>query len=94
MSRLSHHARSRSAGGSQGLVQRMVFYGCELYAGQLKSGDEYENVNPVYTIWRINGILWPDAAAVHHAFRLTDKESGRAWTKPLRFIPWNWRSIM
>ena len=26
----------------EGLVQRMVFYGCELYAGQLKSGDEYE----------------------------------------------------
>ena len=45
----------------EGLVQRMVFYGCELYAGQVKSGEEYETVNPVYTIWLINGILWPDA---------------------------------
>ena len=27
----------------EGLVQRIVFYGCELYAGQLKSGDEYED---------------------------------------------------
>ena len=45
----------------EGLVKRMVFYGCELYAGQVKSGEEYETVNPVYTIWLINGILWPDA---------------------------------
>ena len=33
----------------EGLVQRMVFYGCELYAGQVKSGEDYETVNPVYT---------------------------------------------
>ena len=61
----------------EGLVQRFVFYGCELYAGQVKSGDEYKTVHPVLTIWLVNGILWPDATAVHHAFRLTDKDSGR-----------------
>jgi predicted transposase/invertase (TIGR01784 family) len=60
----------------EGLVQRMVFYGCELYAGQLKSREDYDTANPVYTIWLITGILWPDATRVHHAFRLTDKESG------------------
>ena len=61
----------------EGLVQRMAFYGCELYAGQLKSGNDYDEIKPVYSIWLINGILWPDATAVHHAFRLADKESGR-----------------
>jgi predicted transposase/invertase (TIGR01784 family) len=61
----------------EGLLQRMVFYGCELYAGQVKSRDEYEDIRPVYTIWLITGILWPEATAVHHAFRLTDKGSGR-----------------
>ena len=61
----------------RGLRQRMVFYGCELYAGQLKAGQEYHTVNPVYTIWLIGGILWPDAAKVHHVFRLTDADSGR-----------------
>jgi hypothetical protein len=61
----------------EGLVQRTVFYACELYAGQVKSREEYETVNPVYTIWLINGILWPDTTRLHHAFRLTDKESGR-----------------
>ena len=25
----------------------------------------------------VNGILWPDATRVHHAFRLADKESAR-----------------
>ncbi len=67
----------------EGLVQRMVFYGCELYAGQVKSGDEYEDVNPVYCIWLITGILWPDATAVHHAFRLTDTDSGRVLDETL-----------
>ncbi len=28
-------------------------------------------------IWLVNGILWPDATRVHHAFRLTDQPSGR-----------------
>jgi predicted transposase/invertase (TIGR01784 family) len=63
--------------GYRGLRQRMVFYGCELYAGQLKAGQEYHTVNPVYTVWLIDGILWPDAAKVHHVFRLTDADSGR-----------------
>jgi predicted transposase/invertase (TIGR01784 family) len=60
-----------------GLVQRIVYYGCELYAGQLKKGDDYENLHPVYSICLVNGVLWPDATRVHHAFRLADGESGR-----------------
>ena len=60
-----------------GLVQRIVFYGCELYAGQLKAGEDYAALRPVYSICLINGILWRDATQVHHAFRLTDQQSGR-----------------
>ncbi len=60
-----------------GLVPRMVFYGCDLYAGQLQEGQKHESLHPVYTIWLVNGILWPDATRVHHAFRLTDQLSGR-----------------
>ena len=67
----------------EGLLQRMVFYGCELYAGQAKSGDEYEDIHPVYSIWLVNGILWPEATAVRHAFRLTDKDSGRVLDETL-----------
>ena len=60
-----------------GLMQRIVFYGCELYAGQLMKGDDYENLHPVYSICLVNGILWPEATRVHHVFRLADGESGR-----------------
>lgn len=60
-----------------GLVQRIVFYGCQLYADQLKAGDDYAGLHPVYSICLVNGILWPDATRVHHAFRLADEQSGR-----------------
>jgi len=61
----------------KGLVQRIVFYGCEIYAGQLKAGDDYSQLKPVYSICLIDGMLWPDAKKVHHAFRLADQELGR-----------------
>ena len=61
----------------EGLVQRIVFYGCELYAGQLKAGEGYAGLHPVSSICLLNGILWPDATRVHHAFRLADAQSGR-----------------
>ena len=60
-----------------GLVQRIVFYGCEMYAGQLKAGKDYVELHPVYSICLVNGILWKEASQVHHRFRLTDRESGR-----------------
>lgn len=61
----------------EGLVQRMVYYGCKLYAGQLLVGDDYGGLHPVFSILLLDGILWPDANRVHHAFRLTDQKSGR-----------------
>ncbi|MEZ6111308.1 MAG: Rpn family recombination-promoting nuclease/putative transposase [Pirellulaceae bacterium] len=60
-----------------GLDRRIVFYGCELYAGQLQAGEDYSELKPVYSICIADGILWRDARQVHHAFRLTDRESGR-----------------
>jgi len=60
-----------------GLVKRIVFYGCEVYAGQLKAGDDYSKLKPVYSICLLEGQLWDDSAKVHHAFRLVDQDSGR-----------------
>ncbi len=60
-----------------GLIQRLVFYGCELYADQLKVGDGYRGANPVFSICIVDGHIWPDSTKVHHAFRFTDAESGR-----------------
>lgn len=61
----------------QGLIERLVFYGCELYAGQLKNGQGYGQLKPVFVICLLEGCLWKDTARVHHAFRMMDKESGR-----------------
>jgi predicted transposase/invertase (TIGR01784 family) len=66
-----------------GLVQRNVYYACELYSGQLQQGDDYQKLHPVYSICLINGNLWPDANQVHHAFRLTDQQSGRVLQRTL-----------
>jgi predicted transposase/invertase (TIGR01784 family) len=60
-----------------GLVKRIVFYGCEVYAGQLKAGDDYSKLKPVYSICLLLGQLWDDSPKVHHAFRLVDRDSGR-----------------
>jgi predicted transposase/invertase (TIGR01784 family) len=54
-----------------------VFYGCEVYAGQLKAGDDYSELKPVYSICLLQGQLWDDSPKVHHAFRLVDRDSGR-----------------
>ncbi len=67
----------------EGLTKRIVFYGCELYAGQLKAGDDYAGLHPVYSICLVNGILWPDATRVHHAFRLADEKTGRVLRETL-----------
>lgn len=60
-----------------GLIKRIVFYGCEIYAGQLKTGDDYSQLKPVFSICLLSGVLWGDSSKVHHAFRLSDRDSGR-----------------
>ena len=60
-----------------GLIKRVVFYGCEVYAGQLKAGEDYSKLKPVYSICLLEGTLWAKSPKVHHAFRLTDAQSGR-----------------
>ena len=68
---------------SPGLTKRIVFYGCEVYAGQLRAGDEYDELKPVYSICLLDGRLWADSTRVHHAFRLTDRDTGRCLTDTL-----------
>ena len=60
-----------------GLIQRVVFYGCELFASQLSAGDEYTELKPVYSIWLLDTILFKDATNLHHRFLLSDTATGR-----------------
>lgn len=68
-----------------GLIQRVIFYGCELYSGQIKSGDGYSQLKPVFAICLLEGVLWPDSHRVHNAFRLVDQESGRVLKDTIEF---------
>ena len=68
-----------------GLIQRVIFYGCELYAGQMKSGDDYSQLKPVFAICLLEGILWQDSRRVHHAFRLVDQETNRVLKDTIEF---------
>ena len=67
----------------KGLVQRIVYYGCKLYSGQLVQGNDYRSLNPVYSILLVDGILWLDSSKLHHAFRLMDKDCGRLMDRTL-----------
>ncbi len=60
-----------------GLIQRVVFYGCELFASQLNAGGEYTELKPVCSIWLLDAILFKDATNLHHHFRLSDTATGR-----------------
>ena len=61
----------------RGLEKRLVYYGCELYADQLRQGGDYAELLPAYSIWLLDGVLWAETPQFHHAFRLTDEVSGR-----------------
>jgi predicted transposase/invertase (TIGR01784 family) len=68
-----------------GLIQRVVFYGCELYAGQMRAGDDYSELKPVFSICLLEGVLWPDSRRVHHVFRLVDQETNRVLRDTIEF---------
>ena len=67
----------------RGLVHRLVFYGCEIYADQMRAGDDYQQLKPVYAICLLEGRLWEDSTQMHHAFRLIDSDTGRCLTGTL-----------
>ena len=67
----------------EGLVKRIVYYGCEIFTGQLRQGQAYDQLNPAYSICLINSKIFDDGEQVHHAFRFTDSTSGRTLEETL-----------
>ena len=66
-----------------GLVKRIVFYACEVYAGQMQAGDEYHELKPVFAICLLDGQIWQDSRRVHHAFQLINRDTGRCLSDTL-----------
>ncbi|MBF0240634.1 MAG: Rpn family recombination-promoting nuclease/putative transposase [SAR324 cluster bacterium] len=58
------------------LPARMLYTWSDLYAAQLKSGEDYQQLQPVVSIWLLSGILFPESPAFHHHFQMLDRELG------------------
>lgn len=67
----------------RGLMHRLVFYRCEIYADQMRTGDDYQQLKPVYAICLREGRLREDSARMHYAFRLIDHDNRRCLTGTL-----------
>ncbi|MDA1013875.1 MAG: Rpn family recombination-promoting nuclease/putative transposase [Planctomycetota bacterium] len=57
-----------------GLLNRIVYYVCTMYADQLESGEDYVRLRPSISICLLGHVLFRDDAAPHHRFRLADPE--------------------
>jgi len=59
-----------------GLVDRILYGWCDLYAAQLTKGDEYDQLKPVVSIWLLANPLFEQDEEFHHRFRVTDSKTG------------------
>ncbi|MGK5092784.1 Rpn family recombination-promoting nuclease/putative transposase [Deltaproteobacteria bacterium TL4] len=58
------------------LPARILYTWSDLYASQLKSGEDYNELKPGVSIWVISGNLFRESRAFHHHFQMSDKELG------------------
>lgn len=56
-------------------AKRAVFYACEAYTDQLRSGQGYSDLRATYSICLLMRNLWEDEQ-LHHQFRLVERDSG------------------
>jgi len=59
-----------------GLLQRLVYYACTMYVGQLDPGREYKDLRSAISICLLNKQLFREDTIPHHRFRLADLEHG------------------
>jgi len=54
------------------LSARMVYNISDLYRGQLKAGQDFNELRPVISIWILTNTLFPDSPWFHHRFQFQD----------------------
>lgn len=52
--------------------ERLLYYLCQMYAKQLDSGQEYEELKPVIGMHFLNYVQFPDEQDFHYCFQLRD----------------------
>ena len=55
---------------STNFMQRVLFNSSKVYVGQLKQGDDYENLQPVYSLNLIDDIFEPKMEEYYHYYHL------------------------
>ena len=58
-------------------TERMLYLWSRVYQDQMQKGDDFENLNPVVSIWLLKDDLFPDTQH-HHHFEAMDQKSGLA----------------
>ena len=59
-----------------GLLQRLVYYACTMYVGQLDPGRNYKDLRSAISICLLSKPLFRENPVPHHRFRLADPEHG------------------
>ena len=54
------------------LPARMLYNISDLYRGQLKEGQDFNELRPVISIWILTNTLFPDSPWFHHRFQFQD----------------------
>ncbi|MEY2803781.1 MAG: hypothetical protein RL657_1117 [Pseudomonadota bacterium] len=79
----------------RGLPQRMLYCWADLYAKQIESGDEYQKLQPAYSIWLLDANLNDiDTGPIHrYKFRNESQQSmaehGGIWLIELKKCRWD-----
>jgi predicted transposase/invertase (TIGR01784 family) len=65
------------------LVARILFTWSSIYHSQIQEGGDYKKLNPVISIWILNGNLFTGTGAYHLCFSLYDKINRLSFTDHL-----------
>ncbi len=79
----------------RGLPQRMLYCWADLYAKQIESGDDYQKLQPAYSIWLLDANLNVIDDGPIHRYKFKDEsqqnlaEHGGIWLIELKKCRWN-----
>ena len=61
--------------GHPSLFKRILYTWADLYSKQIQSGEDYQKLQPTYSIWLLGYPLIPEDSAYLHRFQMLDKNS-------------------
>lgn len=65
------------------IPKRFLYYATRNYASQLNAGEDYEELNPVISIFFVDGVLFPKLKGHHHVFHMRETTQGAVFCDDL-----------